>query len=590
MQTTFTASIIKEQPNIQSICNTLDTVCYLHNSVERKLYAELMAIFSKNNTIELSREEFNYIKSSYQEKYKINSREFNSIHTTLKGKISSVMELSKGYLIDAKDKLISLNKTIKSKNKTLAELNIKLSDKSYIPNKFELINKDSLEKKLHYLNTKLDNANAKVAKLEQIEKSGNPQLCFGSNKLFRQQFQVNSENNKTKFKTHEDWLKAWIASRNKTFFYIGSSDETAGNGNCQISHIGNNIFLLTVNAFPKALKFKEQFICFQIKVHNDLKNNILHSLSDKKSRQAISYRFYKESDGYKVFISLDKAKQQPKVVSYNLLGTVGVDVNANHLSVTEINHHGNLIKTFDIELNIQGKTTEQAKNNIALAVKQLTDYAVLVSKPIILEKLKFDQKKKELTSGFNKNYNIMLSSFAYSKIIQLIKSRAFDKGIEVIDVNPTYTSKIGKFKYQELYKLTTHQAASFVIARRGLLSYEKVVNVKFKDKKTGMVTAIKKTVTVINKEKTISISNSKHYGFDLPARKNQGLNNVYWKEIEQSYRKVKAKRILLQKSKRKNNKKLILAKLEILDLGCEILLVADNFGEYRNPSTTFIPF
>lgn len=71
------------------------------------------------------------------------------------------------------------------------------------------------------------------------------------------------------------------------------------------------------------------------------------------------------------------------------------------------------------------------------------------------------------------------------------------------------------------------------------------------------------------------------------------MNNVYWKEIEQSYRKVKAKRILLKNKLHKlnkSNKKLIPAKLETLDLASERSLVADDSGEYRNPSTTFIPF
>ena len=103
----------------------------------------------------------------------------------------------------------------------------------------------------------------------------------------------------------------------------------------------------------------------------------------------------------------------------------------------------------------------------------------------MIEKLDFSQKKKELKSysnnGFIKSYNTMLSSFAYRKIIELIKSRSYDKGIEVIEVNPAYTSKIGKFKYQNKYKLTTHQSAAFVIARRGLLSYSKTITVKDKN-------------------------------------------------------------------------------------------------------------
>jgi hypothetical protein len=41
-------------------------------------------------------------------------------------------------------------------------------------------------------------------------------------------------------------------------------------------------------------------------------------------------------------------------------------------------------------------------------------------------------------------------------------------------VNPAYTSVIGKVKYKEMYGVTTHEAAAFVIARRGLGFNEKI--------------------------------------------------------------------------------------------------------------------
>src|ERR1700693_1192583 len=263
MQTTFTASIVKEQDNYPSIIQALDKVSHLHNLVEHKLYAEIISILQKNKTKQLNEDQLNTLKSIYQDKYLINARQFNSIHATLKGKISSVMELNKSYLIDAKDNLISLTKSVKSKNKILSELNTKLADKNYIPKPIDKTNIANLQSKLYYLNQKLDKAKAKVSRLEQIEKSGNPEICFGSNKLFRQQFLIGTDNNKTQFKTHDDWKKAWVDSRNKTFFYIGSSDETAGNQNCQIKHIANNIFELEVNVYPKATKLSDRYIKFQ---------------------------------------------------------------------------------------------------------------------------------------------------------------------------------------------------------------------------------------------------------------------------------------------------------------------------------------
>jgi hypothetical protein len=60
----------------------------------------------------------------------------------------------------------------------------------------------------------------------------------------------------------------------------------------------------------------------------------------------------------------------------------------------------------------------------------------------------------------------MISSFAYNRIVTTVKARAFDAGIEVTEVNPAYTSIIGRFKFARRYGISKHQAAAAVIARR----------------------------------------------------------------------------------------------------------------------------
>jgi len=577
MQTTLTATLIVNQDNIQLINNQLDRVVNLHSIIQRKLYKDIISYFKLNQVSKLTNSKLNDLKSTYQVKYNINARQFNSIFTELLGKISSILELNKDYLNDAKDNFKSLEKSLKSKQKNLDNLIKKINTKNYITNNIDKINHDSLVSKIYYLNQRLTKANKKLAKLLDIQKTGNPHLCFGSNKLFKQQFLINSNNNLTEFKSHTDWKKSWIESRNKSFFLLGSSDETLGNQNCQIKHIENDIYELKVNVNPKENKLANRYINFKIKLHND-KNSRIKNILDNNISQALTYRFYRTNDGYQVFISLDKSKQQPKIISYKLLGSIGIDINADHLSISEIDRFGNLNKSWDIQLNLKDKTTEQSLDNIACVIKQVTDYAVMVNKPIVIENLNFSQKKTELKSGFNKKYNVMLSSFVYSKIIELIKSRSFDKGIEVIEINPAYTSKIGKFKYQNQYKLTTHQAASFVIARRGLLSYKKVVELKDKQ---GNPTS--KTLTIINKEKTISVRRSKYYPFDLPVRNNQKQDGIYWKEIEQNYHKAKKHRLGL---KRPN---LILVKQ---NFSRETTVVADSSEVNRdlNPNLLFMPF
>lgn len=587
MQTTLTSTIIKTQSNYAEISRELDEVTVLHNLVERTLYAEIQNYFKLNNVNKLPTTKVNELKSKYTDRYNINARQYNSIKFVLDGKVSSILALNKDSIIDLKDKIKDLEKSIKSKNKTLFDL---LKKKQL--NHLDKINLTNIKTKLFYLNQKLIRNINRLAELELVEKTGNVQLCFGSKKLFRQQFLINSSNNLTEFKSHEDWLVEFRQSRNKTFFLVGSSDETLGNQNCQIKHIENNIYELKVNVNPKEPKLVNRYINILIELHNDKNNLILNAI--KNGNQAISYRFYKDykNDKYKVFISLDKSKQSISKVSHKELGTIGVDINADHLAVTEVDRFGNLKKCWNIELNLKDKSSNQSLDKIACAVKKITDYAVKVNKPIVIEKLDFSSKKKELKSSYNKKYNVMLSSFAYSKIIQLVKSRSFDKGIDVIEVNPAYTSKIGKFKYQNQYKLTTHQAAAFVIARRGLLSFTKYVNKFFEKKdKTGKVVEScykRDEKLVINKEKTISIRRIKHYFFELPDRNIQRENNVYWREVEQNYLKVKKYRLSLKKKK----KNLVLDKDSSKSLSCELTQVADSSGVYRdsNPDLLFQPF
>ncbi len=174
--------------------------------------------------------------------------------------------------------------------------------------------------------------------------------------------------------------------------------------------------------------------------------------------------------------------------------------------------------------------TSVNQNIIALAVKDIIKFAEDVDKPIVLEDLSFVEKKKSLISGFNKKYNSMISSFAYNKILTNVQARALDKGIEVIEVNPAYTSIIGRYKYQGHRKLTTHQAAAYVIARRGM--YCTVISTVKKDKIV--------TKRIINKENRISPKLEKHYPYPLPDWTKVGEGSFsFWskmKQAEKSYR------------------------------------------------------
>ena len=139
-------------------------------------------------------------------------------------------------------------------------------------------------------------------------------------------------------------------------------------------------------------------------------------------------------------------------------GAIGVDLNADHLAVAETDASGNCINAWRVPLVTYGKNTNQAEALIGDAVASVVQYAREVGKPIVIERLDFRQKKAVL-EGESHRYSRMLSSFSYGKIKAYFVSRSYRQGVEIHQVNPAYSSVLGRVKFMERYGLTVHQAA-----------------------------------------------------------------------------------------------------------------------------------
>ncbi len=96
----------------------------------------------------------------------------------------------------------------------------------------------------------------------------------------------------------------------------------------------------------------------------------------------------------------------------------------------------------------------------------------------MIEKLDFSSKKNRLRES-SKRYARMLSSFAYSKFADLVESKSRLRAIQVISVNPAYSSLIGMIKYMSLYGLNSGTAAALVLARRSLRLSERLPRVLY---------------------------------------------------------------------------------------------------------------
>ncbi|MGH6841552.1 MAG: IS200/IS605 family accessory protein TnpB-related protein, partial [Methylocella sp.] len=190
-------------------------------------------------------------------------------------------------------------------------------------------------------------------------------------------------------------------------------------------------------------------------------------MAARAAGRAISYRFRRDRKGWRVFATTDMAAPRPASMRGN--GAIGVDINGGHLAVAEIDRFGNLVASRRIGCLTYGLTREQAKAHSGDAVTEIAAWAQAQGKPIVIETLDFARKKAETESRpGGRRGNRRLSGFAYAKIAEGLRSAAFRRGVEVIAVNPAYTSTIGAVNYARRHGISVHCAAALAIARRGL--------------------------------------------------------------------------------------------------------------------------
>jgi IS605 OrfB family transposase len=400
-------------------------------------YAELFAKVEHHLLKKIiSNADPNACKREFLKQFGITGRQYNACKTVLQGKIDSIKEKREIQITDLEDGIKILEAKIKK-----------------IKNPFTV----------HQKKRRISHLKKKLAQLKEDKSQNKVRLCFGSKQLFRAQFSL-KENG---YSSHKEWREAWKKRRHSDFFVLGSKDELNGNQSCTayLQKDGSlNIRLRLPNSCVgqegSYLWIRNVFFAYGHK-------EILMALT---SKQALCYRFKLDEKGWRIFLSVNTA--QTPIISDERQGAIGVDINSNHLSIVETDRFGNVIGKQTIPLNLYGKNSHQSKALIGNASKKIVSLAESTKKPIVLEKLNFKNKKKSLKEQ-STTYARMLSSFAYSSILTHIKSRAHKQGIEIKEVNPAYTSIIGRVKFSKRYGLSVHHAAALVIARRSLRFSEK---------------------------------------------------------------------------------------------------------------------
>ena len=478
----------------------------LYRRMERKLFAEVSA--GQSAVV---------LKGEYLRRYRIPARMFNSIRVSLEGKIASVREQQRLRLDEMARRIAR------------AETQVAAAEQ------------DGLRSWAHQKRRRLLNLTHRRTVLQGDVTKGRVRLCFGSRKLWHKQHNLEANG----YGSHEEWLADWRDARSDDFFVLGSRDETGGCQLCMATVADDGSLTLRLRmpdalaeqhgkyVFIKGVRFAyghEQVLAAL--ASNDEYAAHRRKHGEKSARatdlgQAVSYRFKRDRKGWRLFATTDM--MDVPVVTHKGRGAIGVDLNADHLAVCETDASGNYVHTFSVPLVTYGKTTHQAEAIIGDAVAQVVEYARHTGKPIVIERLDFRQKKAMFEAESHR-YSRMLSSFSYGKVKSYFLSRGYREGVEVHQVNPAFSSVIGRVKFSERYGLSVHQAAALVLARRLLGCSER-----------------------ISRRQVAPVGNGAHVAFTVPARKRVKHVWTYWGAISGQLRPALAAQRRLVRQQRRTN-------------------------------------
>ena len=425
----------------------------------------------------------NKLKSDYLLRFGITARQFNALRVQVEGKIASIKKLRPTLIAEKQDRITSLTKTIK-----------------------RLTKKRVASQLIHQKKRRLQTLQQQLTRLKEDHKNGTIRCCFGTKKRFRAQFDLKANG----YASHEEWKTDWRQSRTSEIFFLGSKDEASGNQTCTATPNSHQTLDLRIR-LPQALNKYSKYLLIPNVTFKYGKDE-LHSLLNNPHPQAISWRLLHDRKGWRLFATFDI--QPAPCTSKQNTGVIGLDINSNHLALVETDPQGNPLSKKVIYFNLYGKTSDQAKALIGDATASAIAYAEELHKPLIFEDLNFQKKKANLREKNCHSHSRMLSSFAYSSITSHLKSRAAKKGVLVSQVNPAYTSIIGRVKFAKPYGLSIHQAAALTIGRRYLHFSEKVPS----------------------SLREIPDGKGNHVTLSLPVRKDDGHVWLLWRRISKKFK------------------------------------------------------
>ncbi len=429
--------------------------------------------YNNGGTFNMKKSEFNTL---LQRTFGISKRLANSVISEIEGLYKALYQLKWYEYGQLKGKIAKKRKKVENLSKKVYAIREKAKKDEFTKSSLWYYRK--LKADIFYAHQKINRMEQKRKNLLKEIQSKDLHICFGSKKLFYAQFNL-KENNLT---SHKVWLKHFRQARDNRSLYIGSKDEHRCNQILQLTPMVNagkgNSFAIQLRKNTKAREYVRGFCTFKY-MDGILANSLI------KNDHGVTYRivFRRRKCYLQAMVTLDKDDQNCK--TRNSYGTIGLDYNDGFIELAETNETGNLVHLEHFDLKFHG-TGNSATSEIRNVASRIVNYALLTGKDIVIEDLDFRKTKSETDkakSEDGKEYNKMIHTFDYSRYKKSFERCCFRCDVNLIEVNPAYTSKIAKQKYCDKKKLVIHQGASFVIARKGQGYVDKYIKPKKRETK-----------------------------------------------------------------------------------------------------------
>ena len=384
-------------------------------------------------------------KSQYntylQTKYDILKRTAGSIISDAQGRYNALRELKVYERKQLEIKISHLETEIIPK---LVELRDRNSEKLRAGRTVSLIKQRNLRLKIIAKKAKLNRMKQRLGNLNYQIETGRLKLCFGTKKLLKHDYEL------------------FIAQRDSQMSFVGAKEESSCNQMLQLEYNRkDNQFGVKLRKDFGGYKSASNKYAYGKVYFNHHKNHLMSILRSKTS--PLSYKIIKRNGRYYLYCTFEI--QVDEFITRSHYGTIGLDFNKGFVTLAETNKYGHLVRTQILPYRF--KSGDKTKNDLQGVANHMVELALQTGKDVCIEDLDFKTKKSKTESKQSKKYNEMLHSLAYRQFSDIVESVTYRNKVNLIKVNPAWTSWLAKQKYCPDMKLNVHVGASYVIARRG---------------------------------------------------------------------------------------------------------------------------